>query len=70
MNIESIKHNNITIAKKYHILFWLGYFLFNVIRWGSYFDDYWYSVKSNLVEFPLHIMLVYINLYYFIPKFY
>ncbi|CAM1347270.1 sensor histidine kinase [Tenacibaculum insulae] len=58
-----------TISKKYHIIFWLSYFAFNVIRWGSYFDDYWYSLKSNLVEFPLHIVLVYINLYYFIPKF-
>lgn len=43
--------------------------MFNVIRWGSYFDDYWYSLKSNLVEFPLHIILVYANVYYFIPKF-
>jgi len=43
--------------------------LFNFIRWGSYFDDYIYSLKSNLVEFPLHIILVYINLYFFIPRF-
>ncbi len=45
------------------------YFTFNVIRWGSYFDDYWYSLKSNLVEFPIHIIVVYINVYYLIPKF-
>lgn len=60
---------NRTILRKYHILFWLGYFIFNVIRWGSYFDDYLYSFKSNLVEFPLHIILVYLNVYFFIPKF-
>lgn len=53
----------------YHILFWIGYFLFNVVRWGSYFDDYWYSVKSNLVEFPIHILVVYVNIYYLIPRF-
>lgn len=53
----------------YHIFFWLSYFTFNVIRWGSYFDDYWYSLKSNLVEFPLHILIVYFNVYYLIPKF-
>lgn len=58
-----------SIRTKYHIIFWLSYFTFNVIRWGSYFNDYWYSLKSNLVEFPLHIMLVYINIYYLIPKF-
>lgn len=40
-----------------------------MIRWGSYFDDYWYSLKSNLVEFPIHIIVVYINVYYLIPKF-
>jgi len=39
------------------------------VRWGSYFDDYWYSLKSNLVEFPIHIILIYINVYYLIPKF-
>lgn len=43
--------------------------MFNFVRWGSYFDDYWYSFKSNLVEFPIHIILVYINIYYLIPKF-
>ena len=50
------------------MFFWLGYFVFNVVRWGSYFDDYWYSLKSNLVEFPIHIIVVYINVYYLIPK--
>ncbi|WP_435048892.1 sensor histidine kinase [Formosa sp. S-31] len=57
-----------SISVKYHVLFWLGYFLFNVLRWGSYFNDYWYSVKSNLVEFPIHIIVVYINVYYLIPR--
>ena len=29
------------------ILFWLGYFAFNTFRWGSFYDDYAYSFKSN-----------------------
>lgn len=58
-----------TIKRKYHLYFWIIYFLFNVIRWGSYFNDYLYSLKSNLVEFPLHIVLVYFNVYYLVPKF-
>ncbi len=58
-----------TIPIKYHVVFWLGYFSINVIRWGSYFNDYIYSLKSNLVEFPLHIIIVYVNIYYLIPKF-
>ncbi len=63
----SLKVKN-TISIKYHVLFWVSYFLFNVLRWGSYFNDYWYSLKSNLVEFPIHIIVVYINIYYLIPK--
>lgn len=51
-----------------HVLFWLGYFSLNSIRWGHYFGDYGYSFRSNLVEFPIHIILVYFNLFYLIPK--
>ncbi|MBU2951812.1 sensor histidine kinase [Tamlana agarivorans] len=47
----------------------MSYFLFNFVRWGSYFNDYWYSLKSNLVEFPIHIIIVYINIYYLIPRY-
>jgi len=38
------------------------------VRWGSYFNDYFYSLKSNLVEFPIHIIIVYVNVYFLIPK--
>lgn len=69
MNQKWFENIGSTIPKKYHLLFWGSYFLFNVIRWGSYFDDYWYSLKSNLVEFPLHILLVYFSIYYLMPKF-
>lgn len=63
------KNTSSSIPKKFHFFFWIIYFTFNVVRWGSYFDDYWYSLKSNLVEFPLHIIIVYIHIYYLIPKF-
>ena len=56
------------IAFRYHFFFWVCYFLINFVRWGSYFNDYSYSLKSNLVEFPLHILIVYFNIYYLIPK--
>ena len=42
--------------------------MFNVIRWGSYYNDFELSLASNLIEFPLHIILVYVNIYYIIPK--
>ena len=68
ISIANTKIKN-SIPVKYHVLFWVAYFTFNVIRWGSYFNDYWYSIKSNLVEFPIHIIVVYINLFYLIPRF-
>lgn len=39
------------------------------MRWGSYFNDYLYSFKSNVVEFAIHIIIVYGNIFYLIPKF-
>jgi len=69
LKINWIENTSSSIPKKYHIIFWVCYFTFNVIRWGSYFDDYWYSLRSNLVEFPLHILIVYFHIYVLIPNF-
>lgn len=59
---------NYRIETKHHIIFWLVYFLFNTLRWGSYYHDYWYSLKANIVGFPIHMTLCYFNLYYLMPK--
>ncbi|NGY37779.1 sensor histidine kinase [Flavobacterium sp. XN-5] len=53
----------------HHIIFWSVYFLFNTFRWGSYFNDYLYSLKTNLLGFPIHIILCYFNIYFLMPKF-
>ncbi len=50
------------------ILFWIGYFAFNTFRWGSFYDDYAYSFKSNIIEFPFHIFLSYFFIFYLLPK--
>ena len=50
------------------IYFWLGYFAFNTIRWGSFYKDYAYSLKSNLIEFPFHIILSYLFIFVMLPK--
>ena len=52
------------------IIFWLAYFAFNTVRWGSFYDDYSYSFKSNLLEFPFHIGLSYLFIFYLLPKFF
>jgi hypothetical protein len=53
----------------YHASFWALYFIFNVFRWGSYNQDYLNAFYNNLIEFPMHIGLAYLNIYYLIPRY-
>ncbi|MEH6659862.1 sensor histidine kinase [Leeuwenhoekiella marinoflava] len=53
----------------HHVIFWLLYFLFNFLRWGSYYNDYLYSFKANLLGFPIHMSLTYFTVYVLIPMF-
>ncbi|HEA29113.1 MAG TPA: hypothetical protein ENH91_03835, partial [Leeuwenhoekiella sp.] len=56
------------ISAKHHLVFWLVYFTFNTLRWGSYYGDLYFSLKGNIVEFPIHIALCYFTIYFLIPK--
>jgi two-component system, LytTR family, sensor kinase len=67
--LKKIKEMKFDIKPKNHLWFWGMYFLLNFLRWGAYFDDYIYSFKSNLIEFSLHIPLVYFNLFILVPKY-
>ncbi|MBC9796872.1 sensor histidine kinase [Sinomicrobium weinanense] len=60
---------NYAIPLKYHLVFWVLYYIFNTIRWGGYFDDYFYSAKSNLVSFFVSILFCYWHIYVLIPKY-
>lgn len=65
LNLTSLKH---------HILFWFIYFCLNFFRWGSYFNEvkefpYLYSLTTNLLGFPIHMILCYLNIYILMPKF-
>lgn len=53
----------------HHLLFWMVYFLFNLARWGSYYNDYMLSLKGNLLGFPIHMILCYLTIYLLVPKF-
>lgn len=57
------------VTRRHHVLFWSVYFLFNVLRWGNYFDDYLYSLKTNIIGFPVHMILAYLNIFVLMPKF-
>jgi sensor histidine kinase YesM len=65
-NANASGPNRITVW--HHILFWSLYFLFNTLRWGSYFDDYEYSFKTNILSFASHIPLAYLNIYVLMPR--
>ena len=67
--MNKIKNIKFNIKLQYHLWFWGIYFLLNFVRWGAYFNDYPYSLKSNLIEFSLHIPLVYFNLFVLIPRY-
>ena len=66
---ERNNFDDFKITYWHHILFWTLYFIFNTLRWGSYFDDYDYSFKTNILSFINHISLAYLNIYYLMPKF-
>jgi len=57
------------ITLKHHVIFWLIYFILNTLRWGSYFNDYDYALKTNILGFIIHMSLSYLNIYYLMPKF-
>lgn len=57
------------IPLRYHLLFWMVYFIFNFFRFATINNDYWYSLKSNLIEFPLNIVITYFTIYFLIPKY-
>jgi len=67
--MSKIKEINFDIKLQNHFWFWGVYFLLNFFRWGAYFNDYEYSFKSNLIEFTLHIPLVYFNLFVLVPRY-
>lgn len=54
---------------RHHILFWTVYFIFNTLRWSSIHNDFMLSLKTNLIGFPIHMILAYGNVYYLMPKF-
>jgi len=68
-NMKNIRLNVVKeITLKHHIIFWSIYFIFNILRWGSYHDDYGYSLRTNLIGFPIHMTLCYLNVYVLMPK--
>lgn len=66
--MSKIKDLKFEIKLQNHVWFWCIYFALNFLRWGAYFNNYHYSFQSNLIEFSLHIPLVYFNLFVLVPR--
>ncbi|TWO34704.1 GHKL domain-containing protein [Seonamhaeicola sediminis] len=56
------------ISPLHHILFWASYFSLNTWRWGTYFNDFNYSLKTNIIGFPLHMITCYLTIYILVPN--
>lgn len=67
--VQNNYNPNNRITLRHHIIFWVIYFILNTLRWGSYFDDYSYSFKTNILGFAIHMSLCYLNIYVLMPKF-
>mgnify|MGYP006056107547 FL=1 len=61
-------NENLKITLRHHVIFWLIYFLLNTLRWGNYFDNYAYSLKTSLLGFPIHMILCYLNIFVLMPR--
>ncbi len=57
-----------SISFRHHVIFWSIYFLLNTFRWGSYFNDFHYSLKTNTLGFPIHMILCYLNIFILMPQ--
>lgn len=60
---------NYQVTYKHHIIFWVIYFIFNTLRWGSVHEDFTLSLKTNIIGFPIHMALTYFNIYFLMPRF-
>ncbi|OJJ16559.1 sensor histidine kinase [marine bacterium AO1-C] len=52
-----------------HALFWVSYVLFFTILWGSYDDEYWPELKIQMMFLPGRMMIVYLGLYFLVPRY-
>jgi sensor histidine kinase YesM len=53
----------------HHVIFWTLYFIFEVVRWGFYYNDFTYSLQFNLIGVLVSLLLAYTNVYYLMPKY-
>lgn len=66
-SVNSTKMFKITL--RHHVIFWLIYFLLTTLRWTGIHNDFFYSLKTTAIGFPIHMLLCYFNIYYLMPKF-
>jgi len=53
----------------WHIIFWVFVYLFYVITYGEYQNNYMAELSTNLILLPLRMLAVYSLIYYLLPQF-
>lgn len=51
-----------------HVLFWLGFFIYEVLIWGLIDNDYRNRMGISLIELPIKILATYLTLYVLIDR--
>ena len=54
--------------KSLHVIFWLGFYLFNSLLEGSFLNDYYNGFYASFIKLPFQMAVVYFNVYYLLPK--
>ncbi|PCJ95515.1 MAG: sensor histidine kinase [Flavobacteriaceae bacterium] len=67
--IKESPNSGYNINYKHHLIFWLVYISLNILRWWGIHQDLTYTLKTNLIGFPIHMALAYFNIYYLMPKY-
>lgn len=52
----------------YHTLFWTLLSLYNILYFGFLLGNYTQAIFEFTVKFPFYFLLIYSNIYYFIPR--
>lgn len=52
-----------------HILFWLGYLVYEIVVWGMVEDAYYRRFVSSLIELPVKMVATYFTIYFLIDRY-
>lgn len=70
MNLNLTKYYSGNVRVFVHILFWLAYWLYHSLIYGSYEQDYITQFKSEALYLPVKMAATYVTLYVLLPRYF